>query len=116
MTSASEEVPRREIRLPDRVEAVCLALAVVFVAQFVVRAELSLEQKSPVWDEQLHLRYGLDLLAEGPGDHGREHPYPVTALLAAALWAGDQGPRSGRELRVEKPAHLWPARRVNVAT
>lgn len=94
---------------------VCLALAVMFMAQFVVRAELSLVQKSPVWDEQLHLRYGLDLLAEGPGDHGRDHAYPVAALLAAAVRGGEEGPRSGRELRVEEPSHLWPARRVNVA-
>ncbi len=114
MTGSENKLPLG-LRRPDRVELICLALAAVLLAQFVVRAELSLEQKSPVWDEQLHLRYGLDLLAHGPGDHGRDHPYPVTALLAAASRAAPDGPPTGRKLRVEKPAHLWPARRMNVA-
>lgn len=114
MTSPDGEA-RPWLRRPNRAELLCLLLGAVLLAQFVVRAELSLVQKSPVWDEQLHLRYGLDLLARGPGDHGRDHPYPVTALLAAASRAGAQGPRSGLELAVEKPAHLWPARRANLA-
>jgi hypothetical protein len=106
---------RLTLRRPDHLEWVCLAFAAVLVAQFAWRAERSLTRKSPVWDEQLHLRYGLDLLAEGPGDHGRDHPYPAAALLAAAVRGGAQGPTSGRELQVEKPSHLWPARRTNVA-
>ncbi|MFH2006450.1 MAG: glycosyltransferase family 39 protein [bacterium] len=113
--SESDCNARRPWRRPGRRAVLCALIGAALVSQFVIRAELSLRQKSAVWDEQLHLGYGLDFIAQGPGFDGRDHPYPVAALLAAAVFDSSAGPASGRELRVERAGHLFPARRVNVA-
>ena len=102
-------------------------LAVLLIGQFVVRGELSLRQKSPIWDEFMHAYYGLNFLRLGPIIDPRDHPYPISSLLALPLLAGE-GPRllrpagAGAEARsrydlrvIEDPHNLWPPRRMNLA-
>lgn len=101
-------------------------LALLLLGQFVLRAELSLRQKSPVWDESMHLHYGLNFLRLGPEIDPRDHPYPVTCLFALPLrWTqasphqyleGTRPAAGGFDVRViEDPNNLFPPRRVNVA-
>lgn len=108
--------------------AVAAAASLVLLALFAVRAEDSLRRESPVWDETMHLDYGLNFLRFGPLVPSADHPYPVTALpaLPLALVAPAPGqvagtvdvPGTGRRAelrRIEDPRNLHPARRVVVA-
>ena len=105
-----------------------LALAAVFLAQFVLRAEDSLTRESPVWDETMHMDYGLNFTRLGPSIPARDHPYPLPALLTLPLVLTEAVPDQVTEVRthpvtgatvelraVEHPRNLWPTRRMNVA-
>lgn len=91
-----------------------LILALMLL-QFAARAELSLRQESPVWDERLHAGYGLALLDRGPNFDGQDHPYPLAALLVLSSWLALPGPDTFHQARIEDPHFLRPARRMNVA-
>ena len=104
-----------------------LGVAAALLLQLTWRAEDSLTAESPVWDETMHLDYGLNFLRLGPAVPPRDHPYPETALLALPLALTEPAPdqvvarpalpdgRTGELRRVEDPRNLWPARRMNVA-
>ncbi len=121
MTDATSPPPRL---LP---RSIAIAAAGLLLATFVLRGEDSLRRESPTWDETMHLDYGLNFLRLGPSVPPRDHPYPVTALLALPLAVAtpDEGQVAARgplpdgggvaELRkVENPRNLWPARRMNL--
>ena len=105
------------------------AVAILPCAQMAARADHSLQRKSPVWDEQLHVDYGLNFLRLGPAVPPADHPYPAAALLAVPLALTPieepgqidrrvpiAGAERKAELRViEHPKNLFPARRANVA-
>lgn len=102
-------------------------IALALLAVFVARAEDSLRRESPVWDETMHLDYGLNFLRFGARVPAADHPYPVTALTALPLAFQDPAPEqilavrevpgTGRKAelrRIEDSRNLHPARRVNV--
>ncbi len=104
------------------------ALALVLLAIFAVRADDSLRRESPVWDETMHLDYGLNFLRFGPLVPAADHPYPVMALVTLPLALQDPAPGQVVEVRdvpgtgrqaelrqIEDPRNLYPARRMNVA-
>ena len=92
-----------------------LLLAVLLLAQFWLRGADSLGRESPVWDERLHLGYGVALLDRGPTFDAQDHPYPLAALLALPTWAALAGPDRFSQLDLEDPRQLLPARHVNLA-
>lgn len=115
-------------RQSARRHGVPIGVGVLLLAVFVARAEDSLRRESPVWDETMHLDYGLNFLRLGARVPAGDHPYPVTALLALPLAL--QQPEPGQVLerlevpgtsiqaelrRIEDPRNLHPARRMNVA-
>ena len=110
-------------RLPRWARA---ALAFTLLAQFVLRADASLRAESPVWDEFLHLDYGLNFLRLGPVISPADHPYPAVALQALPLVLAEPAPEqiAGRptlptgevaDIRViDDPRNLIPPRRVTL--
>ena len=87
----------------------------LLLGQFAVRGELSLRQESPVWDERLHVGYGLALLDRGPSFDGQDHPYLLAAALTLPAWCALPGPDRYAHGDVDDPAVLFPARRMNLA-
>ena len=49
----------------DRRKALGLLLAAMLLGQFALRGELGMRRQSPVWDERLHVGYGLLWLEHG---------------------------------------------------
>ncbi len=92
-----------------------ILLAVLLLGQFALRGELSLRQESPVWDERLHVGYGLALLDRGPNFDGQDHPYLLAAALSLPTWRDLPGPDRYAHGDVDDPAVLLPARRMNLA-
>lgn len=92
-----------------------ILLAALLLAQFAVRGELSLRCESPVWDERLHVGYGLALLDRGPNFDGQDHPYLLAAALTLPTWLRLPGPDRHAQGDVDDPEVLWPARRMNLA-
>jgi hypothetical protein len=90
-------------------------LAALLLGQFAVRGELSLRQESPVWDERLHVGYGLALLDNGPDFDGQDHPYLMAAALSVPTWLHLPGPNRYAQGNVDDPEVLRPARRLNLA-
>ncbi len=90
-------------------------LAFLLLGQFALRGELSLRVESPVWDEALHVGYGLALLDRGPDFDGQDHPYLLAAALALPTWLQLPGPDRYAQGQVDDPNVLRPARRLNLA-
>ncbi len=91
-----------------------LLVAALLLVQFAARGELSLRHESPVWDERLHVGYGLALLDRGPQFDGQDHPYAIAALLVLPTWLHLPGPDRYAQGDVDDPDVLLPARRVNL--
>ena len=89
-------------------------LALLLLGQFALRGELSLRHESPVWDERLHVGYGLALLDQGPSFDGQDHPYLLAAALTLPVWLGLPGPNRYAQGDVDVPDVLRPARRMNL--
>ena len=96
--------------------AVIFVAVSILLAQFAWRADNSLRQKSPVWDEFLHVDYGVNLLLRGPEFEAKDHPYPAASLLAFPLLfsRSDQEIASGHPVEMENPRNLMGPRRMNV--
>ena len=62
-----------------------------------------------MWDEFIHMDYGLNFLDKGPVFDGRDHPYPAAAILATPLSWNLSQRASGeyRPLDVENPENLF---------
>lgn len=102
--------------MQPKIPQIWIALAAVALAcLFAVRGEVGLRRQSPVWDERLHMGYGLLFWQDGPRFDGQDHPYPLAALLAAPSYGQVAGPDRAAKLVLEDPKVLWPARRVDVA-
>ena len=92
-----------------------LAIVVVLLGQFAYRAEISQQQKSPVWDETIHMDYGSAFLRYGPKINPKDHPYPFDAFLALPLVLGERPELDARgNLLISSPQNLWPVRRMNI--
>ncbi len=92
-----------------------ILLAALLLGQFAVRGELSLRQESPVWDERLHVGYGLALLDRGPNFDGQDHPYLLAAAIVLPTWLRLSGPDRYAQGDVDSPVVLRPARQMNLA-
>ena len=92
-----------------------ILLALLLLTQFAVRGELSLARESPVWDERLHVGYGLALLDRGPDFDGQDHPYLLAAALALPTWLRLPGPDRYAQGDIDDSAVLLPVRRANLA-
>ena len=99
----------------DRRKALGLLLAAVLLGQFALRGELGIRRQSPVWDERLHVGYGLLWLEHGPAFDPQDHPYPLAALLTLPISLQISGAHKAERAVLEDPATLLPARRVDLA-
>ena len=95
--------------------ALLLCVAALLLGQFALRGELGLRRQSPVWDERLHVGYGLLWLEEGPRFDGQDHPYPLAALLTLPTYLQIPGIHKLDRAVLEDGATLFPARRMNLA-